>query len=293
MRLAILLFLPTAYAVKGGPVKHAAQLYKADHKVSELHAVQTSNMTTFASASYEYTGFGASECSIDIEDDGTLIYSPAYSHGATGYATSKDDGKTWTMVTAASKQSRAQPMFNIHDGRYFYWSTSSPGLQISYSDDKGKTWKLISQHLGTDIADWAKMISGKPVTSQLTNGTSEIMYLSAPSIISVPIFPGVGPIEQRILKSVDKGVTWTKTKGQPTLIPLKSGGPCERFTKKGKNDEYIIWSNGLVRPNGTIVFGVRRCTVLSVAISDDEGDTWRWSDVPGSDMVPYTDGLGT
>lgn len=38
------------------------------------------------------------------------------------------------------------------------------------------------------------------------------------------------------------------------------------------------------RPNGTIIFSVRRCQTLSLAISDDEGDSWRFVDVPGSKL---------
>jgi hypothetical protein len=285
--------LPAVFAIKGGPLNNAPQVYTAGHGASKPRGARIMNSVSFKSASYEYTGFGASESSVDIEEDGTLIYSPAYTHGEVGYITSKDDGKTWTPVIPATNQSRAQPVFNIHDGRYFFWSSQSPGLQLSYSDDKGKSWTLVSKHLQPDIFDWAKIISGKPVSSQLKNGTSKILYMSAPSLISVAAAPGFGPIEQRILKSTDKGETWIKTKGQPTLNALRSGGACEKHTKDGKNNEYIIWSDGLVRLNGTIMFGVRRCTSLSIAISDDEGDTWRWSDVPGSELVPYTAGLDT
>jgi hypothetical protein len=141
--------------------------------------------------------------------------------------------------------------------------------------------------------DWAKILSGKPVYSQLKNGSSQILYLSAPSLISITVAPGLGPIQQRIAKSLDRGATWVQAKGAPTLSALENGGPCQAFTKNGKNDEYIIWSNELVRPNGTVIYGLRRCRSLSIAISDDEGDSWRYSDVPKSSIVPYSKGLLT
>ena len=50
-----------------------------------------------------------------------------------------------------------------------------------------------------------KIVSGKPVSSQLENSASKILYMSGPSLISVPIIPGLGPINQIIMKSVDRG----------------------------------------------------------------------------------------
>ena len=244
-------------------------------------------------ASYEYTGFGAAESSIDISNDGTLIYSPAFSRSKVGYATSNDYGKSWSVVVPASDHQRPQPMFNIHDGRYFFWTSAMPGFKFSYSDDEGATWKKASDHLQPNSMDWAKIISGKPVRSQLKNASS-ILYMSAPSTVSVTIIPGVvGPIRQAISKSLDLGLTWQSTSGSPTLSAVSNGGACAAFTRGKQNDEYIIWSNGLVRPNGTIMFGLRRCRTASIAISDDEGDTWRYSDIPGSSLVPYSLGLLT
>lgn len=43
-------------------------------------------------------------------------------------------------------------------------------------------------------------------------------------------------------------------------------------------------------PNGTVVFGLRRCQALSLAFSDDEGDSWRLVDVPNSHLVPFVVG---
>lgn len=287
--LAAFIFFPAAFAARGGKITRVPITY-----TSGLQESQMGGEAKFpiARASYQYTGFGAAESSIDIEDDGTLIYSPALNNKQVGYATSNDTGKTWTMVVPSQTQARTQPMFNIHDGRYFYWSSGTPGLRISYSDDKGKSWKLLSKNLFSSIFDWAKMLSGKPVKSKLQDG-SQILYASAPSTLSVTAASFLRPISQKIWKSVDRGLTWQPTKGSPTLSALETGGPCEAFTVNKTNSEYIIWSNGLVRPNGTIMFGVRRCRSASVAISDDEGDTWRWSDVPGSSLVSYEAGLAT
>jgi hypothetical protein len=277
-------------AVGGGNLTTNPYTYATGLNSTTLAVGSPQNILT--SGSYEYTGFGAAESSIDIADDGSLIYAPAFANGRTGYITSKDDGKTWNMVVPSPNQPRMQPMFNIHDGRYFYWSSGGPGLQMSYSDDQGVTWKKVGDHVQSGVQDWAKIVSGKPVRSQLKNASS-ILYISAPSLISVPIAGPISPIGQLIAKSVDRGITWQNTKSAPTLIATKSGGACAALSPTVQSQEYIIWSNGLVRPNGTVMFGLRRCRSASVAISDDEGDTWRFSDIPGSTLVPYTKGLAT
>jgi hypothetical protein len=282
-------FASSTLAVQGGTISRKSTAYTSGY---ELSSNEGSPKYPFSGASYEYTGYGSAESSLEIENDGTLIYAPAFSKKNVGYATSIDNGSSWTMVVPAQGQPRTQPMFNIHDGRYFYWSSSMPGLQFSYSDDKGKTWKLVSKHLSPFTNDWAKIVSGKPVYSKLHNNASMILYMSAPSPISVGVGP-IGPSHQQMSKSLDRGETWVQTKGAPTLSALKSGGACEKFTKNGKNGEYLIFSNGLVRPNGTVMYGLRRCQSLSIAISDDEGNSWRYSDVPGSSIVPYAHDLLT
>jgi BNR/Asp-box repeat len=279
-----------ATALKGAVLTTKPYTYAADLNTSTLVARSLQNV--LSSGSYEYTGFGAAESSMDITDDGVLIYAPAFANNRTGYATSKDDGKTWNMAVPSPNQPRMQPMFNIHDGRYFYWSSGAPGLHMSYSDDRGETWKKTGDHVIPLVQDWAKIVSGKPVRSLLTNASS-ILYLSAPSLISVPISGSLGPKFQLIAKSVDRGITWKLTKSAPTLNATRSGGACAALSPTVQNQEYIIWSNGLVRPNGTVMYGLRRCRSVSVAISDDEGDTWRFSDIPGSTVVPYTKGLAT
>lgn len=241
---------------------------------------------------FQYTGLGAAESNIDFAKDGSLIYSPAISTAGVGYATSHDNGTSWQQVLPdGSAQPRPQPIFRKRssDGRYFFWSTSGPGLDFSYSDDAGSTWtKLDGGHFNPEIQDWAKLVGGKPVRSNLTNGAREILYLSAPAFISTPLpVEPVGPEFQHIMKSTDRGNSWRATAGAPTLQPLLSGGACSSLIGNLAGQELIIWGDGLVRPNGTVVYGLRRCQALSLAISDDEGDHWRLVDVPGSHLPPF------
>lgn len=285
---AALVSIAHVHALNGGVSPNAAITYTS----GGLHSSPGGVGSDLKSASYEYTGMGAAESNVDVAADGSLIYSPAYTNAGNGYATSQDNGATWTQVLpGGSAQPRPQSVFRkrTSDDRYFYWSTSGPGLYFSYSDDQGKTWtNLNGTHFDPLVQDWAKLVGGKPVTSNLTNGAKEILYLAAPSLISTPIpVQPLGPIDQHIMKSTDRGNTWTPTKGSPTLQPLLSGGACAGLVKSLAGQELIIWGDGFVTPNGTVMYGLRRCQKLSVAISDDEGDSWRLIDVPQSSLVPF------
>ncbi|EME42232.1 hypothetical protein DOTSEDRAFT_81183 [Dothistroma septosporum NZE10] len=280
--------LPLVSAVNGGSSPNAPTTYTSGSIVS----IPGGSSSGLKSGDYQYTGFGAAESNINIAQDGSLIYSPAFTTSGVGYATSKDSGNTWAQVLpGGSAQPRTQPVFRkvASSDRYFFWSSSIPGLDFNYSDDDGTTWtNLNASHFDQSIQDWAKLVNGKPVRSKLTNGAKEILYLSAPSLISTPIpVQPLGPIDQMIIKSTDGGSNWTVTGSQPTLQPALSGGACAGLTQSLLGQELIIWGDGFVTPNGTIMYGLRRCQKLSVAISDDEGDTWRFSDLPQSSLVPF------
>ncbi|CAK4034809.1 Hypothetical predicted protein [Lecanosticta acicola] len=286
--LPALLSVQTVLAVNGGPSGNAPFTYTSGPLFPSPGGVSTG----LSNPSYEYTGLGAAESNIDFASDGSLIYSPAITNQGVGYATSNDNGSTWQQVLpGGSAQPRVQPVFRkrqVND-RYFYWSSSIPGFSFSYSDDEGKTWTNLNQsHFDTMSQDWAKLVGGRPVRSQLSSSAEEILYYSAPSLISTPIpLQPLGPINQLILKSTDGGMTWSETAGKPTLQPLLSGGACAGLLQSLAEQELIIWGDGFVRPNGTVMYGLRRCQKLSVAISDDEGDSWRLSDVPASSLAPF------
>jgi len=136
---------------------------------------------------------------------------------------------------------------------------------------------------------------GKSVASNLTNGAKEILYLSGSSLISTPIpIQPLGPLFENTFKSTDRVNTWTKAKGKLTLQPLVSAGRCGTLDllpgASYGDQELIIWGDGFIKPSGTIVYRLRRCTTLAVAISDDEGGSWCIIDVPGSQLPPFVVG---
>jgi hypothetical protein len=74
-----------------------------------------------------------------------------------------------------------------------------------------------------------------------------------------------------------------------TLQSMFASGNCGTLDLLGSygDQELIIWGDGFVRSNGTVMYGLRRCCALSLAISDDERDSWRYIDVPGSSFPPF------
>lgn len=52
-------------------------------------------------------------------------------------------------------------------------------------------------------------------------------------------------------------------------------------------DGWLIYGNGGVGPDGTVYISLHRCGHLAVAVSADEGDTWRVTDVPGTTLLPF------
>lgn len=237
----------SADAVGGGASGNAVSTYTASRGSSVPGGASAYPLKN---ASYEYTGMGTAECNVDFGPDGSLIFAPAYTLAGVGIAKSFDMGKTFSQILpGGSAQPRTQPVFRQENGRQFFWSSNPPGLQFEYSDDGGNTFSapLNGSHFDNMINDWAKLVTGPPVYSHLSNGAKGIMYLSAPSLISTPIpLQPLGPVDQYIMKSTDKGSTWTVTKGMPTLNPTLSGGACSGLLPSLAGQELIIWGDGFV-----------------------------------------------
>jgi hypothetical protein len=232
------------------------------------------------SVNFERTRYGTAGASIDFTRNGSLIFSPAISENGIGIAISDDYGKTWSQRLLGSQQPRYRASFKNVDGRYFFWSSTHPGIDFAFSDNEGASW----YHTNFPVQEGGYLISGRPVYSPLY-GTTQILYFSAPSP-DAPVKKLDTEQRQLLWKSLDHGATWIPTAGSPTLNPREDDGYCERLDKKTQQHEKIIWGDGFVRPNGTIMFGLRRCRRVSIAISDDEGATWHFRDIPESPLKP-------
>ncbi len=121
-----------------------------------------------------------------------------------------------------------------------------------YSDDNGRTWKA-----GREVQNPDNIITQEPGLIELANG-------------NIMMFIRTDAGFQYISFSSDKGETWSPAERSDIRSPL-SPASIERISFTG--DLLMVWNN-----NGgedPVMKGKR--TPLTVAISKDEGKTWRKS----------------
>jgi hypothetical protein len=239
------------------------------------------------------TGFGTSESSIGIAQDGSVFVAPAYTNEGNGIARSTDQGATWQALIppadAGAAHGRVQPFFYLDPstGRMFFaTSNSSGGFDLSWSDD-GAAWSY--ERISTDAKDWIKFLAGPPVSSH-PSGYPNVVYTSAPSPISTPSGGlTASPDHQTVYKSLDGGQTWQSVGGASlTLNPSNEVTAGLASATTCPSTEWVIFGDGVVGSDGTIYLGYRLCTELAIAISRDEGATWNSVVVPGSVLPVFT-----
>jgi len=240
------------------------------------------------------TGFGTSESSLGIANDGTLFVAPAYTDAGNGVARSTDQGATWQALVptadAGGAHGRVQPFFYLDPSTnrmFFATSHTGGGFDLSWSADLGATWDY--ELISTDAQDWIKIFAGPSATTAPT-GYPNVLYTSAPSPISTPS-DGImaPPNHQTIYKSLDGGATWQSVGGTSlTLNPSDEVDAGLATSSVCPSTEWVIFGDGVVGSDGTVYIGYRMCTELAVAISKDEGTTWTSVVVPGSVLPTFS-----
>ncbi len=242
------------------------------------------------------TGFGGQESTIGIARDGTIFVAPAYGPNGSGLVRSNDYGKTWSQIVP-SGHGRVQPFLYLDPStdRLFFATSmlkapeagATTGFVLSTSSDKGATWN--TEDIAPDVRDWIKIYAGPAVSSQ-PEGYPNVVYASAPSPISTPetvIFPP--PKYQAVYKSLNGGSSWNEVSmGALTLVAATAADSGIASSTTCPSSEWIIYGNGLVNKDGTVYIGLRMCTEVGIAISSDEGATWKVITVPGSVLPPFS-----
>jgi hypothetical protein len=240
-------------------------------------------------ASMTATGFGSAETSLAVTKDGTLVMAPGFSAEGNGVLRSRDHGQTWELLPLrlpdGRSTTREQPYMYMDPltERLFVHNSvmrfRPPDFRGGYhqfiSDDQGDSWRY--QCFAHEVRDWSKYCAGPTVHSQ-TVDYPHALYFSGPSPLSTRFFPVMGPRFQSFRRSLDGGRSWDRV-GQISLLP--------RDVPKISRWEWVIFGNGVVRPDGSVYWIFRRGPQLALAISRDEGSTWQIVEVPNAPLLPF------
>jgi len=216
------------------------------------------------------TGARAMEPSFAFARDGhTILYQgwvlrDAAPGGAPPYpvVTRSSDGVRWTRVSPLGPVTSLDPYIyaDARTGRIFsvnFLADGQPvGATVSHTDDAGDHW--ITSVLGGAGFDGESIGAGPPATSKPIGYADVVYYCTGTTPGSSP--PLTTPVCSR---SLDGGMTWLPT----GRLPWPLTGPSDVFGP---------WAgNPVVGPDGTVYLPKRFAGQPELAISHDEGLSWR------------------
>ena len=250
------------------------------------------------------TGYATSETTIAATNSGVLLFSPANSENTIGR--SSDGGRRWSL--AGPTQLQYTNLWNTVDpqvvvdrrtGRAFWihathtdelnWPlpdqspaawlaplivANAHGFQVYSSGNGGRTWRTADDQ-DADTADWEKLFVGPPRPAASgapqPHGYPDVVYLCTNGPQEV-IGPG-----RVCYRSLDGGLTFSSLGfADPTSVSPAICPPLAANT-------------GVVSSDGTIYIPQSCAAGTYLAISTDEGASFKWLPVPGA---PATNGLG-
>ena len=179
---------------------------------------------------------------------------------------STDEAETWSSPTECITDKKGYFVLNndrviqttsgrllmavaMHQSPDMKWSNKGK-LFTYYSDDSGNSWKC-----GTEVPTPADIITQEPGLVQLRDG-------------DIMMFIRASGNYQLVSYSKDEGVSWSMAEKSNIASPV-SPASIERIP--GKGDLLLVWNNN----DGTNEAIKGRRTPLNLAISSDEGKTWK------------------
>ncbi|MGH2755716.1 MAG: sialidase family protein [Actinomycetota bacterium] len=230
-------------------------------------------------------GFGAIEPTLGFTEEGSLFYTAMRSNTKLDVVRSSDGGETWNDVSpelapgVRAHTIGLDPYLYVdpQTSRVFTIDLTVACSYVSFSDDEGASWTTNPLGCGRPVNDHQTLFAGPPVTSP-TVGYPNVVYYCFNDVIT-----------SSCTKSLDGGITFAPT-GTPAYVypdddPSQSCGG--------------IHGHGVVDSKGKMYLPRQFCGWPYLAISDDEGRTWRRvrvarsrMDSPGSDPSVAVDKQG-
>lgn len=266
--------------------------------------VDPARVTTLPISCGTETGYATSETTLALTNGGAILFSPAGTENS--LARSADGGRTWGLVQPVQMQYTnlwntvdPQVVVDRRTGRVFWvhatytldlrWPlpdqspaawlvptavANAHGFQVYSSADSGLTWRT-ADYRYENTADWEKLFVGPPppvsTGAPQPSGYPDLVYVCANAPLEVS-----GP-GRACYKSLDGGATFTSTGLEFPSAVAPLGCPA------------LAANTGVVAPSGTVYIPQSCSSGTYLAISDDEGASYRWLPVPGA---PAANGLG-
>ncbi|MDP9067741.1 MAG: glycoside hydrolase [Actinomycetota bacterium] len=236
--------------------------------------------TSSASARLFRTGFGAGEPTLGVTSDGSIFFQAL--DGPPKVVRTKDGGRTWKDVSPKIAGRQRHPLtldpylyVDPRTDRVFTYDFYFGCSEISFSDDRGKTWTTTVLNCG--LMDHQNLFAGPPVVSP-TVGYPNVVYTCSTQF-GVTIYS----VAAQCLKSLDGGITWLPTGTLPYRTQMEEEndlgleGYCHGAV-----------GHGFVGDDGTVYLPKGLCGQPWLAISRDEGATWERVQVADNGM-PQTE----
>ncbi len=214
------------------------------------------------------TGFGGWEPTLGLDQKGTIFYNARNNNLDPGVVRSSDGGVTWESVGAPEHRTSLDPFTHVDrsTGRVFTSDidpkiTCSP---FSYTDDGGKSWSA-SEVCGE--TDHQNVSSGPPPQgTEQPQGYPNVVYFCAISGGTL----ADSSTATACSKSLDGGDSFTPTGDFP--YPPRTAPP-----EVGNGLPFCDGATGhsIVDSRGTIYVPRAWCRQPHVAISKDQGETWK------------------
>ncbi|HVF53905.1 MAG TPA: sialidase family protein [Actinomycetota bacterium] len=235
------------------------------------------------------TGHMAAEPTIGVDEDGT-IFTVAIDTGSGlprwPVLKSSDGGQTWTDVSPKlptgefTHFTSQDGMLYLDDatGRVFMSDFTGPCAPVSFTDDDGETW---TTGAACGLADHQNVFAGPPAVSPTVGYPNVVYYCAVDGGALQEASTMTGCV-----KSLDGGRTYVRT-GSPPYVDGLNPAPGN-FGIPGRCSG--VTGHGVVDQAGTVYMPRGWCGQPWLAISSDEGATWRRVQVADNGMPSQSGG---
>lgn len=216
-------------------------------------------------------GHNASEPTLGVTEDDEVFYTAFKTNTRIEVLKSADDGKSWDVVSPSFAGARNAQLLSLdpylyvdpRTNRVYTIDLTVACSYLSYTDDRGESWVTNPLACGRPVNDHQTLFAGPPVTSPMPVYPNIVYYC----------WNDIGT--SSCSRSMDGGLSFTIT-GSPAFPGYKEGE--DRGGIAGQRVPGFcggLHGHGFVGDDGTVYLPRGWCGEPWLAISKDEGATWK------------------